>query len=409
MNRKASTIASLGALASLGVATLLSGCSATDTIPDLRNTGAGGTRSNGSSGGNASAGTFNNGVAGSSPTTGGSLNGSGGADTSGGSGGAGIGGGSAGDGGSGNNAGTGGSSTGGSNTGGSNTGGSSAGGTDSAGGTNSGGTGGAVGEAGAGGVDNGAGGDSEGGKSAGGSGGKKGGHKGGSGGTSSGGTGGATGGGGSSGSAGSGGSSGMTSLGQFVMTWYSFQDNTPVNSSESASGRELRAYTSVAVPFRLLKDFGGTLNYGDKLYLDYLHGKRMPNGKLHTGWVEIDDFCGDSGDDSYCFQKVGGKSYPNTDLYIGDFSKSGMAPSGGDCSGPAGSGQELTNVSLGNPGSQFELDYGGVSLGSGKCGDYTSAESQQGGLKGGCWDYTPPKSSVSYCVDCVIGVSCTSK
>jgi hypothetical protein len=221
--------------------------------------------------------------------------------------------------------------------------------------------------------------------------------------------GGAGGGGAGGGGAGGSGSGGMTSLGQFVMTWYSFQDNTPVNSSESASGRELHAYTSVAVPFRLLKAFGGKLDYGQKLYLDYLHGKKMPNGKTHTGWVEIDDFCGDSGDDSYCFQTVGGKSFPNTDLYIGDFSKSGMAPSGGDCSGPAGTGQELTTVSTGDPGSQFMLDYGGADLGSGKCGDYTSAEAQQGGKNGGCWDYTPPTSSVADCASCEVGVSCSSK
>jgi hypothetical protein len=217
-----------------------------------------------------------------------------------------------------------------------------------------------------------------------------------------------TGGGGSGGASGSGGSSSgsMTLLGQYVMTWYSFQDNTPVNSSESASGRELHPYTSVAVPFRLLKDFGGELDYGDKLYIEYLHGKKMPNGTVHTGWVEIDDFCGDSGDDSYCFQTVGGKSYPNTDLYIGDFSKSGMAAKNGDCSGPAGSGQELTNVSTGNPGSQFITAYGGAALGSGKCGDFSSAESQQGGKNGGCWDYTPDPTS---CADCVVGVSCSSK
>jgi len=200
---------------------------------------------------------------------------------------------------------------------------------------------------------------------------------------------------------------GPTPLGQFVMTWYSFQDNTPVNSSQSASGRTLHAYTSVAVPFRLLKEFGGNLSYGDKLYLDYLHGKKMPNGTLHTGWVEIDDFCGDNNDDSYCFQTVGGKKYPNTDLYIGDFTKSGMAPHSGDCSGPAGSGQELTNVSKGDPGGQWTTNYGAADMGSGKCGDYTSAEAQQGGKTGGCWDYTPPTNTVQYCKDCTSD-SCTS-
>jgi hypothetical protein len=190
-------------------------------------------------------------------------------------------------------------------------------------------------------------------------------------------------------------------LGKFVVTWYSFQDNTPVNSALSASGRKLVPYLSVAVPFRLLKPFGGALDYGDRLYLQFLDGRSMPNGTKHTGWVQIDDFCGDSGDDSYCFQTVGGVKYPNTDLYIGDFTKSGMDSKA--CSGPAGSGQELTNVSTGAPGSAWIADYGGKALGSGKCGDVTTAKPQQGS----CWDYTPPASSASDCVGCA-AFSCTT-
>ena len=190
-------------------------------------------------------------------------------------------------------------------------------------------------------------------------------------------------------------------LGKYVMTWYSFQDNTPVNSALSASGRPLYPYISVAVPFRLLKKYGGALDYGDKLYVAYLDGQQMPNGSKHTGWVEIDDFCGDSGDDSYCFQKVGGTKYPNVDLYIGDFTASGMDPN--TCAGPAGSGQELTDVSTGDPGSAWRTDYGAKALGSGRCGDYTTAEAQQGN----CWDYTPPESSVSDCANCQ-SFSCTS-
>lgn len=182
------------------------------------------------------------------------------------------------------------------------------------------------------------------------------------------------------------------SLGKHVMTWYSFQDNTPVNSALTASGRPPLPYISVAVPFRFLKKFGGTLNYGDKLYVDFLNGRTMPNGIKHTGWVQLDDFCGDSGDDSYCFQKVGGIKYPNVDLYIGDFIKSGMDPI--TCIGPAGNGQELTNLSVGDPGSDWVINYGSSTLGSGKCGDLATAEAQQS-----CWDYTPPPVS---CSDCTI-------
>jgi hypothetical protein len=195
--------------------------------------------------------------------------------------------------------------------------------------------------------------------------------------------------------------SSKTPLGKYVLTWYSFQDNTPVNSGLSASGRKLIPYISVAVPFRLLKEFGGKMSYGDKLYIEFLHGRTMPNGTKHTGWVQIDDFCGDSGDDSYCFQSVGGAKYPNTDLYLGDFTKSGM--SGSTCSGPAGSGQELTNVSTGTPGADWIGDYGGKALGSGKCGDLSTAKPQQAG----CWDYTPPASSASECAGCSSS-SCTS-
>lgn len=189
--------------------------------------------------------------------------------------------------------------------------------------------------------------------------------------------------------------------GKFVMTWYSFQDNTPVNSALSASGRKLVPFLSVAVPFRLLKPFGGKWSYGDRLYVAFLDGRTMPNGAKHTGWVQIDDFCGDSGDDSYCFQSVGGAKFPNVDLYLGDFTKSGMDPS--SCSGPAGSGQELSEVSTGNPGSAWIAGYGGKALGTGKCGDVSTAKPQQAG----CWDYTPPASSASDCVSCA-STSCTS-
>lgn len=185
------------------------------------------------------------------------------------------------------------------------------------------------------------------------------------------------------------------------MTWYTFQDNTPTNSSMSSSGQLLKAYVTVAVPFTELKAFGGKLDYGDKIYIQFLDGKQLPGGKTHSGWVEIADFCGDNSDDSYCYQEVGGKKYPNIDLYIGDFTKSGMAPNGtgDDCSGPAGSGQELTDISLGNPGGAWTDDYGVPSLGTGKCGDQNVAMQQQGPVDV-CWHYTPPDDTDEYCADC---------
>ncbi|MGZ5969947.1 MAG: hypothetical protein ACXWP4_19880, partial [Polyangiales bacterium] len=83
------------------------------------------------------------------------------------------------------------------------------------------------------------------------------------------------------------------------------------------------------------------------------------------------------------------------------FTKSGMSPT--SCTGPAGSGQELTNVSTGTAGSEWVGDYGGGALGPGKCGDLSTAKPAHGS----CWDYTPPASSASECAGCTSS-SCTS-
>jgi hypothetical protein len=174
-------------------------------------------------------------------------------------------------------------------------------------------------------------------------------------------------------------------LGDFVLTWYSFQDNTPCNSAASSSGRALIPFVSVAVPFRLLKEKGrgGTLKYGDHLFVDFLQGRTMPNGRKHTGWVQVDDFCGDFGDDEYCYQKVGGKKYPNVDLYIGDYTQSKIECDG---TGPAGSGQEKIKVYMGPaPAGEFISDYGGAAKGKGKCGDCGAAKAE----KKCNWHYTP--------------------
>jgi hypothetical protein len=185
---------------------------------------------------------------------------------------------------------------------------------------------------------------------------------------------------------------GAKKLAAHVLTWYTFQDNTPVNSLFSGSGRLLKPFVSVAIPRRELKGSGGTLNYGDKLYLAFLDGRMMPDGSKHSGWVQVDDFCGDAGDDSYCFQQIPEGNFPNVDLYLGDFTKTGMMASpDGDCTGPAGSGQELTDVYTGTPATTFKSDYGGSALGSGKCGDKVAARTEQKGTsapgESGCWGY----------------------
>jgi hypothetical protein len=179
------------------------------------------------------------------------------------------------------------------------------------------------------------------------------------------------------------------------MTWYTFQDNTPSNSAMSASGRPLIPYVSVALPFRLLAPFGGALAYGDRIFVEFLAGRTMPNGKPHSGWVQIDDFCGDNQDDSYCYQSVGGQSYPNVDLWIGDFTQSSLSAT--NCAGPAGSGQELTKLYTGTPGDgEWVTDYGGRSIGAGACGDSKAARAEQPN----CWHYTPPPETAEYCQYC---------
>src|SRR5205809_231180 len=106
-----------------------------------------------------------------------------------------------------------------------------------------------------------------------------GGDEGGSGGSDEGGSGG-----GSGGKPGTGGTTGTVTppagaklFKQMVITFYSFQDNTPVNSLFTSSNRLPKQYSSIAVPSSLLKKNGGTLNYGDKLWLSFLAGRTMPN------------------------------------------------------------------------------------------------------------------------------------
>ena len=134
---------------------------------------------------------------------------------------------------------------------------------------------------------------------------------------------------------------------EFVLTWYSYQDNTPRNSDKSASGKTLVPFVSAALPFRFLKPWGGPVEFGDTVFVPFLEGRKMPDSSRHTGWVRIDDICGDNGDDGYCFKKlkgVGDVELPSLDLYVGDVYQSGMI---GNKNGPAGNGMELIEVLMG--------------------------------------------------------------
>lgn len=167
----------------------------------------------------------------------------------------------------------------------------------------------------------------------------------------------------------------------------------------TASGRSPVPYVSVALPFRFLDDAPFAL--GDTLHVAFLEGRVMPDGREHPGWVRIDDFCGDGGDDTYCLQ--GG--LPNVDLYIGDWGASGMdceaddldAWGTGTFAGPGGSGQDTTVVSFGPaPEGSIAAGYGGSAMGAGHCGDCAAGQTVQ---PPACWHYDPGDENTEYC-DC---------
>jgi len=120
----------------------------------------------------------------------------------------------------------------------------------------------------------------------------------------------------------------------------------------------------------------------------------MPNG-VHTGYVRVDDFCGDNSNDSYCFYKVGKKKVPGIDIYIGDITTSGYSTSG-KCDGPAGNGKTAVKLYIaGNaPENMRRTDgYGTRAKGTGRCGDHQSARREHGS----CYFYKAPESSVKWC------------
>ena len=194
----------------------------------------------------------------------------------------------------------------------------------------------------------------------------------------------------------------LVAWGPAVVTLYTFQDNSACNSTMTASGLPLVPYVSVALPFRYLVGLGGgPFSMGETIHVDFLEGRAMPDGGVHSGWVRIDDFCGDGGDDSYCLQ--GG--LPNVDLYVGDWAASGMTCQAADpdawgtgwFSGPGGDGAEPAVVSFG-PAPQGEPagGYGGAAMGQGDCGDCAFGRTVQ---PPACWHYDPGSENVQYC-DC---------
>jgi hypothetical protein len=187
-----------------------------------------------------------------------------------------------------------------------------------------------------------------------------------------------------------------------VVTVYTFQDNSACNSMMTASGLPLVPYVRVALPFRYLSDMGGgPFALGDSIHVAFLEGRTMPDGTPHTGWVRIDDYCGDGGDDTYCLQQ----GLANVDLYVGDWPQSGMscdaadqdAWASGTFDGPGGDGDERTVVSFGPaPDGALADSYGGAAMGEGDCGDCEQAQEVQ---PLACWHYDPGLENIEYC-DC---------
>lgn len=183
-----------------------------------------------------------------------------------------------------------------------------------------------------------------------------------------------------------------TNSNKYILTWYSFQDNTPSCSTSTSSGRSLIPYVSIAPPFRMLRNWGGQLEYGDWVYADWLDGRSMPNGKKHTGMLRVDDICGDNDDDSYCFYKDSSKTKrPGIDIYIGDITKSGYRTDG-DCSGPAGYGSTEMKLFTGSDHSKTK-DYGGRAESSCKCGDWRTGQKEHGN----CYFYKAPEWTSKWC------------
>jgi hypothetical protein len=135
-------------------------------------------------------------------------------------------------------------------------------------------------------------------------------------------------------------------VGNVMQTFYSRDNNTPAGTNTSASGELMIPYVSCALPFSFFtKKSGGPYDYGDWFEIDSLRGKKLPNGKTHTGFLKAVTYCGDFNDYTYCIKDHNGKKYSSIDVYIGPFKTSGQKCDGkGTTTGPAGSGLTFTGV-----------------------------------------------------------------
>lgn len=179
--------------------------------------------------------------------------------------------------------------------------------------------------------------------------------------------------------------SGKTCTGTPIqLSWYSWQNNSPCNSSLSSSGKPLVPYKHVAIPSKLAK----TYPLGTKLFVDGLKGKSTGRD-THSGWVEVADLCAEGGVSS-CYTS-GGK--PLVRLYIGDYTKAkASCASTGPSRAPAITINKGTSKAWNLPleaaisckttpsyGERaFNGNYGGAPKGIGKCGECASTKAQLG-------------------------------
>lgn len=172
-----------------------------------------------------------------------------------------------------------------------------------------------------------------------------------------------------------------------MLSWYSWQNNSPCNSRISSSGKPLVPYKHVAVP----KSMHGAFPLGTKLFIDGLRGKSTA-GETHSGWVEVADTCEETGSTTCYFQPP--KSLPLVKLYIGDFTKAkakclgtmSRAPKIGINYGTSKQWSlplETTISCRRTPTASersFNRGYGGSAMGNSKfkCGDCSAAKTQLG-------------------------------
>ena len=185
---------------------------------------------------------------------------------------------------------------------------------------------------------------------------------------------------------------GKTLLWKTKCTWYSSNDNTPCASAVSSKGKELVPYVSLAIARKFINEGSSNdakkVKYGEWVFIPQMKG-RMVKNKPHTGWLRVDDKCGDfdgAGKDpnAHCYID-NAQTAPKVDMFIGLFSAT-MTCANGSTTGPGGSGQDPIDVYRGTPTSAEKVTEYGVPwrVPGAKCNDCYAACKDQTGLDAEC-------------------------